>query len=74
MKNLLLVLGIVTISQTIVKADILSTIGTMLSSYNLGSCQAIIENVDNDRDTCYVSCGETSTSITNMFTSATYTN
>lgn len=55
MKNLLVLLGIAFVAQT-VTADAFGTVGTVLASLNSGSCKAMVDNPDNPRDTCLVAC------------------
>ena len=70
MKNILLLLGIVAVAQTVVKADSLSDAGTLLSNFNYGTCKSLVDNIQNNRDTCLVACLEASAYIQTMFTSS----
>ena len=73
MKNILVLLSVIAVAQTVVKADTLSDFGNSLSNFNAGTCTSLIDNNSNDRDTCLVACTEASAYITKMFTSTEYT-
>lgn len=68
MKNILILLGLVAIAA--VKGDSLGDAGTFVANFNYGTCLSLVDNANNDRDTCLVSCKESSSVITTLFTSS----
>lgn len=66
MKNLLYILGLAATAQY-ARAITPIELGGYISQFNVGTCNAFIAYVNNDRDTCLVSCYGFGTSIINAF-------
>ncbi len=71
MKSIAILIALVA-TANIVKADTLSDFGGYISQFNIGTCQAFVEDPSNERDTCLVACTSTGTFIVTAFTTADY--